>query len=159
MKPPILKRQLTYTLSFPHVAFVEMVASTALAACPAESSLPALPACGHGLPPVAGRAPAGLGQPCDAALLACSFSAPRCGRGKPALVRRHTLEDRSELISCIENGNYAKAARIAAGECSPGPFCVPLARASRGSLSASTVGTLAALPERASFGSRRGAAC
>ncbi|XP_047597528.1 bromodomain-containing protein 1 isoform X4 [Lutra lutra] len=43
-----------------------------------------------------------------------SFSAPRCGRGKPALVRRHTLEDRSELISCIENGNYAKAARIAA---------------------------------------------
>ncbi|KAM8778970.1 bromodomain-containing protein 1 isoform 2-T2 [Rhynchonycteris naso] len=46
---------------------------------------------------------------CDA-----SFSAPKCGRGKPALVRRHTLEDRSELISCIENGNYAKAARIAA---------------------------------------------
>lgn len=37
-------------------------------------------------------------------------------------MRRHTLEDRSELISCIENGNYAKAARIAAGECSPGPF-------------------------------------
>ncbi|XP_019524138.1 PREDICTED: bromodomain-containing protein 1 isoform X5 [Hipposideros armiger] len=46
---------------------------------------------------------------CDA-----SFSAPKCGRGKPALVRRHTLEDRSELISCIESGNYAKAARIAA---------------------------------------------
>ncbi|XP_061274880.1 bromodomain-containing protein 1 isoform X2 [Bos indicus] len=46
---------------------------------------------------------------CDA-----SFSAPKCGRGKPALVRRHTLEGRSELISCIENGNYAKAARIAA---------------------------------------------
>ncbi|XP_029061569.1 bromodomain-containing protein 1 isoform X3 [Orcinus orca] len=43
-----------------------------------------------------------------------SFSAPPCGRGKPALVRRHTLEDRSALISCIENGNYAKAARIAA---------------------------------------------
>ncbi|KAM6161804.1 bromodomain-containing protein 1 isoform 4-T4 [Erethizon dorsatum] len=43
-----------------------------------------------------------------------SFSAPKCGRGKPALVRRHTLEDRSELISCIENGNYARAARIAA---------------------------------------------
>lgn len=49
----------------------------------------------------------------------CSFSAPKCGRGKPALVRRHTLEDRSELISCIENGNYAKAARIAAGESAP----------------------------------------
>ncbi|XP_058529266.1 bromodomain-containing protein 1 isoform X2 [Ochotona princeps] len=43
-----------------------------------------------------------------------SFSVPKCGRGKPALVRRHTLEDRSELISCIKNGNYAKAARIAA---------------------------------------------
>ncbi|XP_033622059.1 bromodomain-containing protein 1 isoform X7 [Fukomys damarensis] len=43
-----------------------------------------------------------------------SLSTPKCGRGKPALVRRHTLEDRSELISCIENGNYAKAARIAA---------------------------------------------
>uniref|UniRef100_A0A2K6CQR0 Bromodomain containing 1 n=1 Tax=Macaca nemestrina TaxID=9545 RepID=A0A2K6CQR0_MACNE len=48
-----------------------------------------------------------------------SFSVPKCGRGKPALVRRHTLEDRSELISCIENGNYAKAARI-----SPGPASV-----------------------------------
>lgn len=45
----------------------------------------------------------------------CSFSLPKCGKGKPALIRRHTLEDRSELISCIENGNYAKAARIAAG--------------------------------------------
>ncbi|XP_061228889.1 bromodomain-containing protein 1 isoform X5 [Neopsephotus bourkii] len=43
-----------------------------------------------------------------------SFSLPKCGKGKPALTRRHTLEDRSELISCIENGNYAKAARIAA---------------------------------------------
>ncbi|XP_037016060.2 bromodomain-containing protein 1 isoform X1 [Artibeus jamaicensis] len=47
-------------------------------------------------------------------LCGASFHAPKCGRGKPALVRRHTLEDRSELISCIENGNYAKAARIAA---------------------------------------------
>ncbi|XP_039199353.1 bromodomain-containing protein 1 isoform X2 [Crotalus tigris] len=43
-----------------------------------------------------------------------SFSLPKCGKGKPARIRRHTLEDRSELISCIENGNYAKAARIAA---------------------------------------------
>ncbi|XP_032867319.1 bromodomain-containing protein 1 isoform X2 [Tyto alba] len=43
-----------------------------------------------------------------------SFNLPKCGKGKPALIRRHTLEDRSELISCIENGNYAKAARIAA---------------------------------------------
>ncbi|XP_011385955.2 bromodomain-containing protein 1-like, partial [Pteropus vampyrus] len=44
----------------------------------------------------------------------CSFGVPRCGRGKPALARRHTLEDRSQLISCIESGDYAKAARIAA---------------------------------------------
>ncbi|XP_063783195.1 bromodomain-containing protein 1 isoform X2 [Pseudophryne corroboree] len=43
-----------------------------------------------------------------------SFPLPKCGKGKPALVRRHTIEDRSELISCIENGNYARAARIAA---------------------------------------------
>ncbi|XP_049669559.1 bromodomain-containing protein 1 isoform X2 [Accipiter gentilis] len=47
-------------------------------------------------------------------LCSSSFSLPKCGKGKPALIRRHTLEDRSELISCIENGNYAKAARIAA---------------------------------------------
>ncbi|XP_040346451.1 bromodomain-containing protein 1 isoform X4 [Herpailurus yagouaroundi] len=51
----------------------------------------------------------GSGPLCDS-----SFGAPRCGRGKPALVRRPALEDRGELISCIENGNYAKAARIAA---------------------------------------------
>ncbi|XP_037369264.1 bromodomain-containing protein 1 isoform X2 [Talpa occidentalis] len=43
-----------------------------------------------------------------------SLGAPKCGRGKPALVRRHTLEDRSQLISCIESGDYARAARIAA---------------------------------------------
>ncbi|KAM6161803.1 bromodomain-containing protein 1 isoform 3-T3 [Erethizon dorsatum] len=54
----------------------------------------------------------GLGS--DPCVHSACFSAPKCGRGKPALVRRHTLEDRSELISCIENGNYARAARIAA---------------------------------------------
>ncbi|XP_075713330.1 bromodomain-containing protein 1 isoform X2 [Rhinoderma darwinii] len=43
-----------------------------------------------------------------------AFTLPKCGKGKPALVRRHTIDDRSELISCIENGNYARAARIAA---------------------------------------------
>ncbi|CAH2278224.1 bromodomain-containing 1 isoform X3 [Pelobates cultripes] len=47
-------------------------------------------------------------------LCSSSFSLPKCGKGKPALIRRHTIEDRSELISCIENGNYARAARIAA---------------------------------------------
>ncbi|XP_060633784.2 bromodomain-containing protein 1 isoform X3 [Anolis sagrei] len=51
---------------------------------------------------------------CSSRSRLCSFSLPKCGKGKPALIRRHTLEDRSELISCIENGNYAKAARIAA---------------------------------------------
>ncbi|XP_008115322.1 bromodomain-containing protein 1 isoform X5 [Anolis carolinensis] len=51
---------------------------------------------------------------CSSRSRICSFSLPKCGKGKPALIRRHTLEDRSELISCIENGNYAKAARIAA---------------------------------------------
>ncbi|XP_033622058.1 bromodomain-containing protein 1 isoform X4 [Fukomys damarensis] len=54
----------------------------------------------------------GLGS--DPCVHSACLSTPKCGRGKPALVRRHTLEDRSELISCIENGNYAKAARIAA---------------------------------------------
>ncbi|KPP66044.1 bromodomain-containing protein 1-like, partial [Scleropages formosus] len=42
-----------------------------------------------------------------------SFSLPKCGKGKPALVRRSTVDDKSELIACIENGNFAKAARIA----------------------------------------------
>ncbi|XP_062852526.1 bromodomain-containing protein 1 isoform X2 [Trichomycterus rosablanca] len=37
-----------------------------------------------------------------------------CGKGKPALVRRNTVDDKSELITCIENGNFAKAARLAA---------------------------------------------
>uniref|UniRef100_A0AAV2IUF0 Bromodomain and PHD finger-containing protein n=1 Tax=Knipowitschia caucasica TaxID=637954 RepID=A0AAV2IUF0_KNICA len=39
---------------------------------------------------------------------------PKCGKGKPALVRRHTVDDKSELIACIETGNFAKAARLAA---------------------------------------------
>ena len=40
---------------------------------------------------------------------------PPCGKGKPALVRRSTVDDKSELIACIQNGNFARAARIAAG--------------------------------------------
>uniref|UniRef100_A0A3Q2ZD09 Bromodomain containing 1a n=1 Tax=Kryptolebias marmoratus TaxID=37003 RepID=A0A3Q2ZD09_KRYMA len=43
-----------------------------------------------------------------------STSLPKCGKGKPALVRRNTVDDKSELIACIESGNFAKAARIAA---------------------------------------------
>ncbi|XP_061107992.1 bromodomain-containing protein 1-like isoform X4 [Conger conger] len=43
-----------------------------------------------------------------------TFSLPKCGKGKPALVRRNTVDDKTQLIACIENGNFAKAARIAA---------------------------------------------
>ncbi|XP_059367500.1 bromodomain-containing protein 1 isoform X1 [Carassius carassius] len=39
---------------------------------------------------------------------------PKCGKGKPALVRRNTVEDKNEIIACIESRNFAKAARIAA---------------------------------------------
>ncbi|XP_076860898.1 bromodomain-containing protein 1 isoform X2 [Brachyhypopomus gauderio] len=42
------------------------------------------------------------------------LSFPTCGKGKPALVRRSTVDDKSQLIACIENGNFAKAARLAA---------------------------------------------
>lgn len=45
-----------------------------------------------------------------------TLSLPKCGKGKPALVRRNTVDDKNELIACIENGNFARAARIAAGE-------------------------------------------
>ena len=48
-------------------------------------------------------------------VLSTILSLPKCGKGKPALVRRNTVDDKSELIACIENGNFAKAARIAAG--------------------------------------------
>ncbi|KAL4624912.1 bromodomain-containing protein 1-like isoform X2 [Arapaima gigas] len=47
-------------------------------------------------------------------LCSTSTSVPKCGKGKPALVRRSTVDDKSQLIACIETGNYAKAARIAA---------------------------------------------
>ncbi|XP_061662968.1 bromodomain-containing protein 1 isoform X2 [Syngnathoides biaculeatus] len=42
------------------------------------------------------------------------LSLPKCGKGKPALLRRNTVDEKTELIACIENGNFAKAARIAA---------------------------------------------
>ncbi|XP_042191159.1 bromodomain-containing protein 1 isoform X2 [Callorhinchus milii] len=45
---------------------------------------------------------------------ASTICLPKCGKGKPALARRNPFEDRNELIACIENGNFAKAARIAA---------------------------------------------
>ncbi|XP_055793881.1 bromodomain-containing protein 1-like isoform X4 [Salvelinus fontinalis] len=43
-----------------------------------------------------------------------TLSLPTCGKGKPALVRRNTVDDKNELIACIETGNFARAARIAA---------------------------------------------
>ncbi|XP_054608838.1 bromodomain-containing protein 1 isoform X4 [Dunckerocampus dactyliophorus] len=51
------------------------------------------------------------------------LSLPKCGKGKPAMVRRSTVEDKSELIACIENGNFAKAARIAADHRPPHAAC------------------------------------
>ncbi|KAM6986256.1 bromodomain-containing protein 1-like [Aplochiton taeniatus] len=53
----------------------------------------------------------------SSSLLGCTgtiLSLPKCGKGKPAMVRRNTVDDKSELIACIETGNFAKAARIAA---------------------------------------------
>lgn len=46
-----------------------------------------------------------------------ALNLPKCGKGKPALIRRNTVEDKSEIIACIESRNFAKAARIAAGRC------------------------------------------
>ncbi|ROJ52105.1 Bromodomain and PHD finger-containing protein 3 [Anabarilius grahami] len=43
-----------------------------------------------------------------------TLNLPKCGKGKPALIRRNTVEDKSEIIACIESRNFAKAARIAA---------------------------------------------
>ncbi|XP_041752690.2 bromodomain-containing protein 1-like isoform X2 [Coregonus clupeaformis] len=43
-----------------------------------------------------------------------TLSLPTCGKGKPALVRRNTVDDKNELIASIETGNFARAARIAA---------------------------------------------
>ncbi|XP_036375907.1 bromodomain-containing protein 1 isoform X1 [Megalops cyprinoides] len=43
-----------------------------------------------------------------------SFSLPKCGKGKPAPARRSTADDKAQLVACIESGNFAKAARLAA---------------------------------------------
>ncbi|CAL8318680.1 unnamed protein product [Lota lota] len=53
----------------------------------------------------------------SSSLSACTsgtLTLPQCGKGKPALARRNTLDDKSQMIACIETGNYARAARIAA---------------------------------------------
>ncbi|KAJ8392033.1 hypothetical protein AAFF_G00083430 [Aldrovandia affinis] len=49
--------------------------------------------------------------------LLCSTSSvilTKSGKGKSALARRNTTDDKNELIACIETRKYAKAARIAA---------------------------------------------
>ncbi|XP_039617006.1 bromodomain-containing protein 1 isoform X2 [Polypterus senegalus] len=43
-----------------------------------------------------------------------SLTIPKVGKGKPALVKKNPVDDKNELIACIETGNFAKAARIAA---------------------------------------------
>jgi bromodomain-containing protein 1 len=53
-----------------------------------------------------------------------TLSLPACGKGKPALVRRNTVDDKNDLIACIETGNFARAARIAAGKFSVLMFIV-----------------------------------
>ncbi|XP_060759058.1 bromodomain-containing protein 1 isoform X5 [Neoarius graeffei] len=57
-------------------------------------------------------------QPCKSnsklSLRSAPLGFPKCGKGKPALVRRNTTDDKSELIACIETGNFTKAARLAA---------------------------------------------
>ncbi|XP_078535746.1 bromodomain-containing protein 1 isoform X1 [Lissotriton helveticus] len=45
--------------------------------------------------------------------LLCNSSLQKCERGNSYGLRRHTIEERSELMSCIENGNYTKAAKFA----------------------------------------------
>lgn len=47
----------------------------------------------------------------------CSTSTvtlPKNGKGKPAMARRSTVDDKNTLITCIENGEFTKAAKIAA---------------------------------------------
>ncbi|XP_078139032.1 bromodomain-containing protein 1-like isoform X2 [Centroberyx gerrardi] len=46
----------------------------------------------------------------------CSTSTvivPKSGKGRPAVARRSTVDDKSNLITCIENGEFTKAAKIA----------------------------------------------
>ncbi|KAJ8245481.1 hypothetical protein GJAV_G00271200 [Gymnothorax javanicus] len=45
---------------------------------------------------------------------ASSVSLSKCAKGRSATTRRKTTDDKKELIACIETGNLAKAARIAA---------------------------------------------
>ncbi|KAM9854268.1 bromodomain-containing protein 1-like isoform 2-T2 [Aulostomus maculatus] len=47
----------------------------------------------------------------------CSTSAvivPKCGRGRATAARRSTVDDKSNLTTCTENGEFTKAAKISA---------------------------------------------
>lgn len=49
--------------------------------------------------------------------VSCStVSVPKSGKGRPSMARRSTVDDKNALITCIENGDFTKAAKIAAGE-------------------------------------------
>uniref|UniRef100_A0A4W6BQW2 Bromodomain containing 1b n=1 Tax=Lates calcarifer TaxID=8187 RepID=A0A4W6BQW2_LATCA len=43
----------------------------------------------------------------------------KSGKGRPAAARRSTVDDKSALRTCIENGEFTKAVKISSGERSP----------------------------------------
>ncbi|XP_026874181.2 bromodomain-containing protein 1b isoform X3 [Electrophorus electricus] len=42
------------------------------------------------------------------------ISHPKSGKGKQAIARRNTTDDKNELIACMESGNISKASKLAA---------------------------------------------
>ncbi|XP_053092895.1 bromodomain-containing protein 1b isoform X1 [Pangasianodon hypophthalmus] len=42
-----------------------------------------------------------------------AVSHPKCGKGKQAMARRNTTDDRNELIACMETGTLSKASKLA----------------------------------------------
>lgn len=40
----------------------------------------------------------------------------KSGKGKVAMTRRNTTDDKKELVNCVESGNISKANKMAAGE-------------------------------------------
>lgn len=45
----------------------------------------------------------------------------KSGKGRPVAARRSTVDDKSSLTTCIENGEFAKASDVSPGELSSGP--------------------------------------
>ncbi|KAM4619314.1 bromodomain-containing protein 1-like isoform 3-T3 [Polymixia lowei] len=41
-----------------------------------------------------------------------SVTVPKTGKGRPSVARRSTVDDKSSLITCVENGEFTKAAKI-----------------------------------------------